>query len=950
MPMPRQPPAPPPSRHSVKFTLAAVCHVAPRLRELPAPPSPSARVLHSQRAPKKPATARSSANPSPTPASNIDDRRSFQLSYAIASLVPDAKSAVFVQPEIPVIAATANGLTVPGAPVFLAPSPPATWSASHDLEISTDIATMLLAQKNIEIIVHEIVKVEVEKKVNPLESLPTNSKLPTQATKTQSGLTRDVLEANGIDVAILDASLADSGLGAKQQKRLKALKDALGGAPHSDDSESSKDSSTNGLKAAEPGNSSKVNNGTVVEMAEVRISHSASALSSPSSIHDIPHPHHYDHPEKHLRSFLLSRSGSESTSRPRSAQSLVNLSRMRTKTPPSPHHSEAPISILVPRGGSKKSAAVPPPQDVSRMRMGQRRASSGGISSAGKITRSKSENEEPSAALISELRAQRSLPHLAMDKKQKQAKEKKRAQPPKKKYILETRKLPVGKIIINLTNLFCGELSVDGMLQHAIDGITSIKTTLTLDIPLLSPPQRQFLCPVSITLVCVENLPETTAHTFAALDAKFLPTTLAFRFYNDPSERLYTLCANRSRARLQILNSRFVIFAGLLGATSGDVLRWTREAPFEVRVYDRIPKTGNEGDNRSGVLKISEMGPFGVAAFDLSEFFESGVGVVRRRAPVLPASREFRQQKSFIQPMWMESNTTVVIEVEAFSSLVDSGIPCYVQDEGDKSCVYRSNANQTISSKIDQFISSATSSQAQLYSNDENAVEHTSNIFGYVFSLPSEKIYILEGINEKIADLKTMLSSEDTKSPFFKFDPDTNFEESRWGNTIDLADGSAYEYPILKYSFAQDMEEYVREPHNYVFGSIPEDAFRTLMWINEIKDMRFLTRNARKFPPWCPARKQISMFASTFGRPADSPISPGTLRTSDCDADSSITAAKCSWPNAPSSDSSRFAPKRCFAPGKELKRKPMFPAVIAAEIARKPKPLPKPRAPYTACF
>ncbi|KAJ3213393.1 hypothetical protein HDU67_002925 [Dinochytrium kinnereticum] len=57
-----------------------------------------------------------------------------------------------------------------------------------------------------------------------------------------------------------------------------------------------------------------------------------------------PHPHHFDHPERHTPS-------AGGLKRSRSALSLASLSQltMRPKTPPQPHHFDHPISTLFPR-------------------------------------------------------------------------------------------------------------------------------------------------------------------------------------------------------------------------------------------------------------------------------------------------------------------------------------------------------------------------------------------------------------------------------------------------------------------------------------------------------------------------------------------------------------------------------------------------------------------------
>ena len=66
---------------------------------------------------------------------------------------------------------------------------------------------------------------------------------------------------------------------------------------------------------------------------------------SSRSSRDTPHPHHYDHPERHLPTDI-----GRGMVKSRSTSSLAALNVMRPKTPPSPHHHAHPISTLVPHG------------------------------------------------------------------------------------------------------------------------------------------------------------------------------------------------------------------------------------------------------------------------------------------------------------------------------------------------------------------------------------------------------------------------------------------------------------------------------------------------------------------------------------------------------------------------------------------------------------------------
>lgn len=72
----------------------------------------------------------------------------------------------------------------------------------------------------------------------------------------------------------------------------------------------------------------------------------ATPSSSGSSRSTTPHPHHFQHPEKHVD--IEADSGSLKKSR--STSSLAALKIIRPKTPPSPHHTDHPLNILAPPG------------------------------------------------------------------------------------------------------------------------------------------------------------------------------------------------------------------------------------------------------------------------------------------------------------------------------------------------------------------------------------------------------------------------------------------------------------------------------------------------------------------------------------------------------------------------------------------------------------------------
>ena len=75
---------------------------------------------------------------------------------------------------------------------------------------------------------------------------------------------------------------------------------------------------------------------------------SAFSTDSSRSGRDTPHPHHYNHPEKHVPADLLFNGLVKS----RSLSSMTALSLAQSKTPPSPHHHTHPLNVIAPSGKS----------------------------------------------------------------------------------------------------------------------------------------------------------------------------------------------------------------------------------------------------------------------------------------------------------------------------------------------------------------------------------------------------------------------------------------------------------------------------------------------------------------------------------------------------------------------------------------------------------------------
>ncbi|KAJ3024634.1 UNVERIFIED_CONTAM: hypothetical protein HDU68_007928 [Siphonaria sp. JEL0065] len=890
------------SAHSVKFVVAAQFQLA-------------ARVVAVVEKSKKKTTAQKlkEKEKEKVPFSNAEaEKRSFQFQYSIGSQVSDAKSHPFVQQDV-----------VAGSSAVV---PPTAWQQSHDIDVSSDVAIALLTQhQRIEIQVYEIVKIEVEKK---------------------SGLTREMLEGMGINKDILNATVADYGITAKQQKhRIKVLKELLASthtnktnAINQSTSMSSKDltgssieNTSGSLSASRPlSRATTASGATTADSEDETVDHNRDHHQRHPAL-DGPHPHHYDHPEKHMR-----RASTTSMLRTRSAQSLANLNLLRPKTPPSPHHCESPLATLKRRPGSNGPIHMPPPPDLTSMRPKK-------VPARGRMLRSGSADTinflQPAPGLFDKNGATgASLPQLSTPKIEHDAtslissnpnsnsnttggtstsskkKKEKAAAVAKKRYIFETRRILVGKMKIDLTNLYCGELVINGILEQPIECFSNLKSTLTLDMPLLSPAQLRALNPISITLLTLENMPKTPV-SYVDLDNNCLPTTATFQFYND--KHVHEVCVNSKHTRVSYFGTRHVILAGLLDQR--DLQARVLGEEFSIRVYDRIPKRKRKvvGDGEGpGVGEfeddplVYDLGPYGIASFNLREFFQRGSGITRVRAPVLPSHERIRRPEGYKNSSappaahWMEHATNLVIECQTFSPLLQNAALIQgmdsLSDEDEnvfgRVVIFSKNQNHALRDAIDRTISSLNSQSSLLLGSSvqDPQTKRLNYISGYILTDPIHRIHILEGLRQEgIFQLKLALATLDKESnettatgdkgpqfhSVFQFDPNAGFPDRVWDSS-----GTDGEGRVVRCEFSRSlMEDVVKVPQIYVKDFIPERAYDSLMWLNKIKSMHFLIENTGSKMPYYPSRRTLHSLVTTFGiisPPTPKPTSPVTSLTS----------------------------------------------------------------------
>ncbi|KAI8621625.1 hypothetical protein BC830DRAFT_159980 [Chytriomyces sp. MP71] len=949
---------PPPPPHTVKATLSVVYSLERKEKEVLAP-LPRALVG------KKAGGAAMAPAKAAIPRTNNEEKRSFYLQYSLGPNVVDAKSGTFSQVETIVYM---NPLE-PSQPIHPRPPPPppVEWSATHDIEVTLDTLTAHFLGKPLVLGVYEVLRVEVEKK---------------------TGLTREMLDMLALAAGTkgLEATVADVGLTGKQhaarmRKMREKEKEAQAAAVAAVEAQQA-----TLMAFAEKGKGFGAGVGAGVGEGANYVSFlTKRRVRAASDAPEGVHPHHYDHPEKHMRPLNAGGvvGGLPVIRRTRSTQSLANLAALRPKTPPSPHHHEGPLATLREAAlrqrslsNARHSVGVAPkgvgPPDLSAlrfiggsvtpMRPESSKSSMGGGAAAstyfpasrastprlprprpgslndltGPHHTTKSDTTKSISTLSQEAVnavSQKSLTNLTKalldpdtlsqisgttaggktKKVSKMGKEKVEKPEKKRKFVFETRKVLVGRMFLDLTNLICGETKIEGVLENPIPGFTQLTSQLQLAIPLLSPQLLQYVKPISISLLCAQNLPNAPK-SFRALDETCLPLRSArFQFFNDGSYRVYESLLTGPHGATAMFGTRHVILAGLLDAqTLAENV--ARDDALVVKLFDRIPKPrsdiGDDNeeedvDEQDGVVARfggdeERMGPWGEARFSLKEFLE-GEGdkrCVRMRAPILPGKRKSIPSE-VPAGLWVESGATFVAEFEAWCKIVDV---CSVEEESiegnlfGRVIIFSSAENETIRNCLDTIISGvnavsdATLELSHLTSPESTLTTSVTDpklgqrdyLSGFIVTTQTVQVHILEGlkggaISQLKRELKVMQANNTTGSKnVFQFDPDCGFESRIW-DTIDAVDG---EERIVRFKLHRDLDEIISWPRIYIKDAIPERAYKCLMWLSKLKGMHFLIENTSTKAPYFASRKAMLSLAHTFGVIQRSHARPSTSRSS----------------------------------------------------------------------
>lgn len=222
-----------------------------------------------------------------------------------------------------------------------------------------------------------------------------------------------------------------------------------------------------------------------------------------------PHPHHFDHPEKHVPLHTFGRSMS----------SLSDVSIARSKTPPSPHHFDKPLATVVKNGVVKQKKplalansslkgfgalgrnVVVPIDKSLRISIANEFVSSRPGTGKSDDRRIRWDQEEHVGVRNRHWNArQHQLERLANDQTMD------RPKPLFDKRRLETIHVPVTKVGLDLSSFFMDNCTASCVVKGVVDG-HECDITVSIDELLLSTMQQEALKPFLVTLSTLSQMP-----------------------------------------------------------------------------------------------------------------------------------------------------------------------------------------------------------------------------------------------------------------------------------------------------------------------------------------------------------------------------------------------------------------------------------------------------------
>ncbi|KAJ3194190.1 hypothetical protein HK101_003310 [Irineochytrium annulatum] len=441
---------------------------------------------------------------------------------------------------------------------------------------------------------------------------------------------------------------------------------------------------------------------------------------------------------------------------------------------------------------------------------------------------------------------------------------------------LETQRVLVGRMSVDMADLVLGKMSVTGMLKDKVEGLTSFQVSISADQALLSEEQEEILNPLSITISAAYGMPSKPV-SFAQLDRCCYPTMTLFQFFTYP--KYFEACRDEPHGETCTFETRHIILSGLMDRDR--LVRDIATDKLRVEVHDRQLRVPDDFAQtvvtRDGVARtVGEMvprAPYGVATFDLQELIRGStkLGLV---SPILPCRRE-RRKAVFPPGLWLESGAMLTIRVDLLRPLVreSAGVFLSLNTGPFQRMIVMVPANDVVTLRlIEEEVE--TMNAAALYvcvedkklrraalmdihlQPEELGFSELDVVTGFALFDSSVRIFLLEGLHGRgIQRIKDVIAGNpEAAHAILHTSTKRTYKERRW-NPLSLG--------LLHVRMTSDIADMVHLARHYVIENIPRNCFECLMFLSKCVDTNeeFADILIEDFPTLA----QMSSMLSTFG-------------------------------------------------------------------------------------
>ncbi|KAI8808157.1 hypothetical protein BJ742DRAFT_853820 [Cladochytrium replicatum] len=463
----------------------------------------------------------------------------------------------------------------------------------------------------------------------------------------------------------------------------------------------------------------------------------------------------------------------------------------------------------------------------------------------------------------------------------------------------EFRNIVVGRMVIDLTDLFLGEQHVSTVAHNKIEGITQFRASLSVNNPLLSEEQSISMNPMCITILSAESMPCQPV-PFVELQKRFLPVFTRFRFFQD--QHIYQSMTDLPHIPQIPFLTRHLILPGLLDE---DSLRdQLLNGSFEIEVHDRdycFPDDLSElakEIGQDGVIRNSTnpKNPYGIASFNLIGLVR-GLTQLQVVSPILPCRKPKDESSNVPAGLWLESGATLSINIDlkypilanvvahhpkntsALSDGLYSRIVIVTRGPDDR-VLRKIHANICeINASALGLEDGASESKAKKLSSyrlsPDQRSDPTLNILtGYHIFDGRFRFLFIEGLSDTgIADLRALTSSLEPTSAKIWQDPCVTFTQRIWLSSV----------PGLSHvRLSPSLAEILQRTGTYIRRRMDRECFDALILLQKLLVLEYVhDKSATTVMHLFPTHGMVKSLFENFGEVVDFEAAVAVCESSD---------------------------------------------------------------------